>query len=108
MYLFTYIKRINIMENKIEILIRQNRMLMQQLLRLSEDLEIANERIDKLEKPKESEGEKGFSTVRASCFSCILVISGRILDFSESMVWSRCPSRPEVCLIVSFLYYDRE
>nr|DAI10596.1 MAG TPA: hypothetical protein [Caudoviricetes sp.] len=46
------------MENKIEILIRQNRMLMQQLLRLSEDLEIANERIDKLEKPKESEGEK--------------------------------------------------
>lgn len=46
------------MENKIEILIRQNRMLMQQLLRLSEDLEIANERIDKLEKPKESEGKK--------------------------------------------------
>ena len=46
------------MENKIEILIRQNKMLMQQLLRLSEDLEHANERIDKLEKPKESEGEK--------------------------------------------------
>lgn len=57
-YQLTYIKRINIMENKIEILIRQNRMLMQQLLRLSEDLEHANERIDKLEKPKESEGEK--------------------------------------------------
>nr|DAW07547.1 MAG TPA: hypothetical protein [Caudoviricetes sp.] len=42
------------MENKIEILIRQNRMLMQQLLRLSEDLEHANERIDKLEKSKET------------------------------------------------------
>lgn len=46
------------MENKIEMLLRQNRMLMRQLLRLSEDLEIANERIDKLEKPKKSEGEK--------------------------------------------------
>lgn len=57
-YQLTYIKRINIMENKIEILIRQNRMLMQQLLRLSEDLKHANERIDKLEKPKESENEK--------------------------------------------------
>jgi hypothetical protein len=54
----TYIKRINIMENNIEILIRQNKILMQQLLRLSEDLELANERIDKLEKPKEAEGEK--------------------------------------------------
>ena len=38
------------MESKIEILIRQNRMLMQQLLRISEDLELAQEKIAKLEK----------------------------------------------------------
>jgi hypothetical protein len=38
------------MENKIEILIKQNRMLMQQLLRISEDLELAQEKIAKLEK----------------------------------------------------------
>ena len=37
------------MESKIEILIRQNRMLMQQLLRISEDLELAQEKIAKLE-----------------------------------------------------------
>lgn len=49
-YQLTYIKRINIMESKIEILIRQNRMLMQQLLRISEDLELAQEKIAKLEK----------------------------------------------------------
>ena len=50
MYHFTYIKIINIMESRIEILIRQNRMLMQQLLRISEDLELAQEKIAKLEK----------------------------------------------------------
>ena len=50
MYQLTYIKIINIMESKIEILIRQNRMLMQQLLRISEDLELAQEKIAKLEK----------------------------------------------------------
>ena len=50
MYHFTYIKIINIMESKIEILIRQNRMLMQQLLRISEDLELAQVKIAKLEK----------------------------------------------------------
>lgn len=38
------------MESKIEILIRQNKMLMRQLLRISEDLELAQEKISKLEK----------------------------------------------------------
>lgn len=40
------------MEEQIKALIKQNRMLMQQLLRISEDLEFAHERISKLENPK--------------------------------------------------------
>ena len=42
------------MENKIEMLLRQNRMLMKQILLISEDLELAHEKIAKLEKSRET------------------------------------------------------
>ena len=48
----TYIKRINIMEEEIKILEKRIKMLSLQYLRVSEDLELAHERINELEKGK--------------------------------------------------------
>ena len=50
MYQPTYIKRINIMEEYIYNLQKENKSLALQLLRLSEDMELMYERIEELER----------------------------------------------------------
>lgn len=54
----TYIKRFNIMEDEIKMLEKQIKMLSLQYLRVSEDLELAHERINELEKGKKDENKK--------------------------------------------------